>query len=147
MKVVIIRHAEVDFDWSRECSSKGFDSDCNGYDNAPVYNITYKIPEIGYKRVYISELSRSLNTAEKLFPDGDYTETGLINEVPLRSSYDTNRKMPLWFWNLSWLTIAINCLARSFVLLRPSTCLELLTNHWIRPDKFQNHNGIFLFVS
>ncbi len=101
MKVVIIRHAEVGFDWSRECSSKGFDSDCNGYDNAPIKNITYKIPEIGFMRVYISELSRSLNTAEKLFPDGDYTETGLINEVPLRSSYDTNRKMPLWFWNLS----------------------------------------------
>ncbi len=101
MKVVVIRHAEVDFNWSTDCSSKEFDLDCSRYDKSPIKNIIYKIPENGYQRVYISELSRSLNTAEKLFSDGDYTETGLINEVPLRSSYDTNKKMPLWFWNIS----------------------------------------------
>ena len=54
-----------------------------------------------YQRIYISELSRSRDTAEILFPDQDYVVSGLINEVPLRSSFDTKKKMPLWFWNSS----------------------------------------------
>ena len=60
MKVVIIRHAEVDCSWSKRCSSNRFDSECSAYDNSE-----------------------------------------LINEVPLRSSFDTKREMPLWFWNSS----------------------------------------------
>ncbi|MCR4739544.1 MAG: hypothetical protein K5886_04695 [Lachnospiraceae bacterium] len=27
--------------------------------------------------------------------------SGLINEVPLKSSFDTKISMPLWFWNLT----------------------------------------------
>ena len=101
MKVVVIRHAEVDFCWNRRSTSDGFDTDCSGYDSAPVKEIRYEIPQIRYQRIYISELSRSLNTAEMLFPEGSYTESGLINEVPLRSAFDTEKKMPLWFWNIS----------------------------------------------
>ncbi len=101
MKVVIVRHAEVDFCWSRCCSSAVFDFECNWYDSASVKEKEYKIPQAEYQRIYISELSRSRDTAEFLLSGRDYTESGLINEVPLRSSYDTKRKMPLWFWNLS----------------------------------------------
>ena len=124
MKVVIIRHAEVDFRWSRRCTSEGFDSDCSRYDIASIKKIKYGMQsrssiagkhncsesveyEKVYQRIYISELSRSLDTAEILFPDCDYTVSGLINEVPLRSSFDTKKTMPLWFWNilgrLQWL--------------------------------------------
>lgn len=110
MKVVIIRHAEVDFCWSRRCTSEGFDSDCSGYDGASIKRINNRIPRIEYQRIYISELSRSRDTAEKLFPECEYTESGLINEVPLRSSFDTEKKMPLWFWNVSGrLQWFINC--------------------------------------
>ena len=28
-------------------------------------------------------------------------ESPLINEVPLKSSFDTKTNMPLWFWNLT----------------------------------------------
>ncbi len=101
MKAVIIRHAEVDFIWSRRYTSEGFDSDCRGYDSAPIKRIKYEIPQIGYRKIYISELSRSRDTAEVLFPNDDYSESGLINEVPLRSSFDTKKKKALWFWNIS----------------------------------------------
>ncbi len=101
MKAVIIRHAEVDFKWSRRCSSNVFDSDCSGYDSAMIKGESYRVPMIGYQRIYISELSRSRDTAKILFPDRDYLVTALINEVPLRSSFDTKKKMPLWFWNIS----------------------------------------------
>ena len=101
MKIYIIRHAQVDFCWSRQCTSNEFDMECSRYDSSPVKETACKIPQAEYHRVYVSELSRSLETAEILFPDGDFIKTGLINEVPLRSSFDTEKKLPLWFWNIS----------------------------------------------
>ncbi len=101
MKAVIIRHAKVDFDWSRRGSSDEFDSDCSGYDSAHIKEEAYSIPQIDYRKIYISELSRSRDTAQLMFPGCDHIKSGLINEVPLRSSFDTKKKIPLWFWNLS----------------------------------------------
>ena len=43
--------------------------------------------------------------------------------------------------------ISTNSFARSLVCLRPSTCLPELTNHCKRPVRFQNHSGMFTFVS
>ena len=101
MRVVIIRHAEVDFCWSRRCTSELFDSECRKYDLFPIKNVSYKIPKNVYRKIYVSEYSRSQDTAKKLFPNGEYFESGLINEVPLKSSFDTKVNMPLWFWNLT----------------------------------------------
>ena len=101
MKVTVIRHAEVDFRWSRRCTSEGFDSDCSEYDSAPIRGTAYNIPQTRYERIYISELSRSKDTAGKLFSGGEFIRSGLINEVPLRSSFDTKMKLPLWFWNFT----------------------------------------------
>ncbi len=110
MKVVIIRHAEVNFNWSRRCRSEKFDSECGKYDHSPIKSVTYSIPQIAYRRIYVSELSRSRDTAEILFPGGTYYESGFINEVPLKSSFDTKMNMPLWFWNLTGrLQWYINC--------------------------------------
>ena len=110
MKAVIIRHAEVNFCWSRRCTSERFDSECRKYDHAPIRNVTYRIPQLVYQRIYVSELSRSQDTAKLLFPDGTYFDSRLINEVPLKSGFDTQFNLPLWFWNLAgrlqWL---INC--------------------------------------
>ena len=72
MKVVIIRHAEVNFNWSRRCTSEKFDAECRKYDHSPIRNVTYSIPQIAYQRIYVSELSRSRDTAGMLFPEGKY---------------------------------------------------------------------------
>ena len=101
MRVVIIRHAEVNFRWSRQCTSEKFDSEWRKYDHSLIKNVTYSIPPIEYRRIYVSELRRSRDTAKILFPDGTDFESGLINEVPLKSSFDTKVNMPLWFWNLT----------------------------------------------
>ena len=110
MRVVIIRHAEVDFNWSRLCTSEMFDSECRKYNLSPIKNVIYSIPQTAYQKIYVSELSRSQDTAKILFPSEEYYESRLINEVPLRSSFDTKMNIPLWFWNLTgrlqWL---INC--------------------------------------
>ncbi len=45
-----------------------------------------------------------------LFPNEEYFESWLINEVPLKSCADTKMNMPLWFWNLAGrLQWFINC--------------------------------------
>ncbi|WP_442861686.1 histidine phosphatase family protein [Butyrivibrio sp.] len=58
-------------------------------------------------KVYISTLDRSYQTARQLFGEREFAKTDLINEVPLRSAFDTKKKLPLWFWNvtgrLQWL--------------------------------------------
>ena len=69
MRVVIIRHAEVDFCWSRWCSSEMFDSECRKYDLSPIKNVTYSIPQTVYQKIYVSKLSRSKDTAKILFPN------------------------------------------------------------------------------
>ena len=101
VRVVIIRHAEVDFCWSRRCTSEIFDSECRKYDLSPIKNVTYSIPQTVYQKIYVSKLSRSKDTAKILFPNEEYFESWLINEVPLKSCSDTKMNMPLWFWNLA----------------------------------------------
>lgn len=99
MRVIVIRHGEVDHCWSRFLTSKGFDKECSEYDKASITNNAYEIPQIKCKNIYISTLPRSRETAVRLFPDIELIKTELIDEVPLRSCFDTRRKMPLWFWN------------------------------------------------
>lgn len=101
MRVVIIRHAEVDFRWSRQCTSEIFDSECRKYDLSPIKDVKYDIPQLAFQRIYVSGLSRSQDTAKRLFPEEELYESGLINEVPLKSSFDTKRNLPLWFWNMT----------------------------------------------
>ena len=101
MRILIIRHGKVNFHWSKWCTSGEFDKECSAYDRASVKDIIYKIPQTEYQDIYISTLSRSEDTAHKLFSKGRLRKTALINEVPLRSSFDTRKKMPLWFWNVS----------------------------------------------
>ncbi len=78
-----------------------FDSECRKYDLSPIRNVNYNIPQTTYQKIYVSELSRSQDTAKILFQNGEYAESRLINEVPLKSSFDTRLNLPLWFWNLT----------------------------------------------
>ena len=78
-----------------------FDDECGKYDEAPLKESAYHDPPFECRRVYISTLSRSRDTAAKIFGDRDFIQTGLINEVSLRSCFDSRRKLPLWFWNIT----------------------------------------------
>lgn len=100
MKIVVIRHGTVDYTWSWWCTSEEFDKECAEYDKAPVKYTAYNIPAIGADYVFISSLPRSRATAEELF-DCSLRQTEWVGEVPLRSSFDTKIRLPLWFWNLS----------------------------------------------
>ncbi len=108
MKIVVIRHGKVLHDWKKKCTSAEFDKQCALYDLAPVDTSSVGAEAYDVQTIYISTLDRTLQTAKKIFGDVDFKRTSMLNEVPLRSGFDTARKMPLWFWNalgrLQWLT-------------------------------------------
>ncbi len=108
MKIYIIRHEKVDMEWHKKYNSVSYDEDCNKYDISPV--ITDKREKIKVSNdvtIYISALSRTYETACKLFDRRDFIRTPLISEVPLKSFKDTTKEYPTWLWNirgrLQWL--------------------------------------------
>lgn len=50
--------------------------------------------------VYVSSAKNAVLTAELLFTDGEIIEEPLLNEVPVRAYKDTEKKLPLWCWQL-----------------------------------------------
>ena len=106
MIITIIRHGKVNHTWKKWCSSSEFDEECRLYDSAPIDNME-NAGNIEAAKVYISTLDRSFQSAKMLFGDIVFCKTDLINEVPLKSAFDTKLKLPLWFWNvagrLQWL--------------------------------------------
>ena len=101
MKIVIIRHGKVNYTWNKWYTSEEFDQACSEYDDAPIMEKKYSVPDIEYQSIIISGLSRTRDTVENLNVNGSCKRTELINEVPLRSSVDTKLRLPLWFWNIS----------------------------------------------
>ena len=101
MKIVIIRHGKVNYTWNKWYTSEGFDQACSEYNDAPIIEERYKVPDIEYQNIIISELSRTHETAENLHVNAKLKKTALINEVPLKSSKDTKLRIPLWYWNIS----------------------------------------------
>lgn len=101
MKIYIIRHAKVDMKWPKWCSSIAFDRACETYDKSYIDNSTVQAKNIDIQQIYVSQLSRSQETAKCLFPYQNYIIEGLLNEVPLKSSIDCFRNLPLWFWNIT----------------------------------------------
>ncbi len=101
MKVIIIRHGTVDFEWERTYSSGEFDRACDRYDKAPIIRMSYDIPFINAQQIYVSALPRTQDTAKEIFGNKDFICTELINEVPLGSSFNCKIKLPLCFWNIT----------------------------------------------
>ena len=106
MTITIIRHGKVNHTWKKWCTSSEFDEECRLYDSAPIENMEDS-GDIKASKVYISTLDRSLQTAIRMFGDMSFCKTDQINEVPLKSAFNTALKLPLWFWNvagrLQWL--------------------------------------------
>lgn len=100
MRIILIRHEKVDMLWDKKYSSTAYDLACEHYNRCPIafFDKGYaKLARAG--KVYVSELSRTYETAGRLFDGTDFMKTSLLNEVPLRSFKDTERLYPLWVWN------------------------------------------------
>lgn len=100
MTIIVIRHEKVDMTWDKKYNSAAYDLACEHYERCPIVSPDKKYIKIaGAMKVYISGLSRTYETACRLFDGTDFVETPMLNEVPLRSFKDTERSYPLWVWN------------------------------------------------
>ena len=101
MRVIVMRHGKVDFQWKKWSTSEQFNKDCKMYDEAPIFSLSSDVPQINYQDIYISNLHRSRETANQLFGEKDFISTKLLDEVPLCASVASNKKLPLIFWIIS----------------------------------------------
>ena len=86
--------------WPKKCSSEDFDKACAEYDRCELEPVNTIPLENTARRIYVSTLSRSVDTAKSLFPNSEYYEMPEIGEVPLKSFIDTQKRLPLWIWNV-----------------------------------------------
>lgn len=100
MKIVLIRHAEVSMKWEKSYNTVTFDEACRNYDISPIKQINKKCADRTRHKIYISELSRTRETALQLFGDDIFYKSELFNEVPLKSFMDIKRNLPLIIWNI-----------------------------------------------
>ncbi|MBQ2407039.1 MAG: histidine phosphatase family protein [Lachnospiraceae bacterium] len=100
MRITIIRHGKVNMEWPKKCSSIDFDMACAEYDRSDLEGINITPICEDADKIYVSTLPRSVHTAEILFPNRKYYEMPEIGEVPLRSFMDTEKRLPLWMWNI-----------------------------------------------
>ena len=101
MKVIIMRHSKVKYIWKKWYTSDEFDKACKEYDRSFVEYTEQNLPDYNYKNIYISTLSRSRETPISIFGQTHLRQTELIDEVPLRSAFDSKIRLPLWFWNFA----------------------------------------------
>jgi len=101
MKVIIMRHSEVKYIWKKWYTSDEFDKACKEYDRSFVEHTEQNFPHFNNQNIYISTLSRSRETAISIFGQTRLRQTVLIDEVPLRSAFDSKIRLPLWFWNFT----------------------------------------------
>ena len=106
LNISIIRHAKVNYKWRKWSNSDQYNNDCFLYDNSDIIETVTKkeIPKI---RCYTSTLKRSKATAERHFGIKEYSETKLLDEVPLSAAFKTKIYLPLYIWNtlgrIQWL--------------------------------------------
>lgn len=108
MEIEMIRHGKVDMIWRKKYTSMEYDSDCKQYNLSNIVPLTEKFTDGATdKMIYISELSRTYETARQLFRRTDFYKTKLFNEVPVKSYKNSTKVHSLFMWNvigrLQWL--------------------------------------------
>ena len=150
MRLTIIRHEQVDMLWDKKYNSTTYDLACNKYDECPIVLLGkgyFKIDDT--KTVYISELSRTYETACRLFIKNDFIKTELLNEVPLKSIKDTDKMYPLWLWNfvgrLQWFLQSNRQVeSKKDTIIRAKKLIKLLEEH--QEDCYLITHGFYMKV-
>ena len=72
MRVYVIRHGKVLHEWKKWCTSAEFDEQCALYDKAPIDKASVDKVNDDIQKIFISDLDRTLQTAEKIFGEEDF---------------------------------------------------------------------------
>ncbi|WKY44640.1 histidine phosphatase family protein [Eubacteriaceae bacterium ES2] len=98
MKLIVIRHAKVLFNWENVYNADEFNQACIGYSEADVFSEISSEIKTGKMPIFISELRRTEDTARLLFRDRDFIKNELFNEVELHSFLEVPFKLPTILW-------------------------------------------------
>lgn len=148
MKITIIRHEKVDMLWNKKYNSTTYDLACDEYDRRPIIFSTKEYFKAdNTKAIYISELSRTHETACRIFEKKNFHKTAFLNEVPLKSFKDTDKMYPLWLWNftgrLQWLLQSKRQVeSKKATIIRAGKMIDLLEKQ--RQDCYLITHGFYM---
>lgn len=99
MKIYIIRHARVDMEWPDRCTSHKFEELMDLYNTSNIDPVKEPAMNVPCNNIYVSNLVRSLKTAQGLFPNAEHKKLEDIMEVPISPYKDTEGLVTVWSWN------------------------------------------------
>ncbi|MBN1891325.1 MAG: phosphoglycerate mutase family protein [Clostridiales bacterium] len=99
MKITVIRHARVDFDFPRTSKPDEQIEASRAYNDSPIdYSGMKRIENDDV--VFVSTLSRSAQTAKALFGEKEFIRSELFSEVPLAPFTRMNIRLPSVVWDI-----------------------------------------------
>lgn len=99
MKIGLIRHFKVDIRSQNFLNPSGFDESMRNYDKAEIIPKRVDLKNIEWQRCFSSTLPRAKETAAAIF-DGEILFTDMLVEVPMRSFWNTDIKIPSFIWHI-----------------------------------------------
>ena len=98
MKVLIICSGKADMTWKKRYNSVDFNGTLRFAQDCAIETIQYEQISSNNRPVYVSSAKGTLQTAEQILTNAMIMKEKLLDEVPLRAYKDTEKELPLWFW-------------------------------------------------
>lgn len=99
MKIGLMRHFKVALTSPKYCSSDEYDRSISAYDTAAVLPVNVEVSPDDYPVCYASSMKRAVETARMVYDKEIIISDDLV-EIPLRSIFRTNLKLPFKLWNI-----------------------------------------------
>lgn len=100
MRIGIIRHFKVNCYKKPFMTSKEFKEWEKNYNESDVTRNDVELMEIKWNKCYSSTLIRAVETAKDVYK-GEIIKTNLIRETVIDPIFESNLKLPYWFWAVS----------------------------------------------
>ena len=103
MKLLLIRHGRSSMEWEKRYTPAEYNDACEQYDKAGILPAGHPQETGDYERIYVSTLTRAIQTAEQMFPSAPpsmIVQTHLLDEVPMTAFTDTDRSYPRWVYDV-----------------------------------------------
>ena len=98
MKIILIRHFKVDFEWKSFYNSSGYEKACENYNSADVVKANRQI--LTYNIIFSSSLNRTIETTKLIFNEVPDIVTDSLNEIPIRPFINTHMCLPRIIWDI-----------------------------------------------
>ena len=100
MRIGLVRHFKVDYKRKSFMASEEFKDWERRYNISEVIKNNVELQSIHWDKCYCSTLSRAITTAKEIYTD-EIIQSDLIKEVPVNPIFNSNFKLPYWFWAIT----------------------------------------------